>query len=227
MSGIGKRRAKRIPAALSIRLWGMDANGRPFIEVSTTENVSRTGALVKGIPTKLAIGEIVGLRCNERKYRFRVVWTGKQGTSDANRIGIQTLDPAEWIWDSLRLPVNDTDIYARPLQHERRILKRVKCLVSAEIISDRSQKMLAFATSLSAGGCYIPMPYPLPLQTQVSIALWPNEQLKIWVDGIVVSSHLQTGMGVKFIGLTKRNSEFIEECVEELSESPRAGSLTL
>ena len=219
MAGIGKRRARRIPAALTVRLWGMDANGRPFIEVSKTENVSRTGALLNGIPKKLAIGEIVGLRCNERKYRFRVVWTGKEGTTDAGSIGLQSLDPGEWIWDGLRLPVDDTDIYARPPQHERRTLKRVKCLVSAEVISDRSQKVLAFATSLSAAGCYIPMPYPLPLETRVSIALWLNEQLKIWVDGIVVSSHLQTGMGVKFTGLTKKNSESIERCVKELSET--------
>lgn len=219
MSGYGKRGARRIPAALSVRLWGMDANGRPFIEVSQTKNVSRTGALLNGIPRKLAVGEIVGLRCNERKYRFRVVWTGKHGTADAESIGLQSLDPGEWIWDGLRLPADDTDIYARPLQHERRALKRTKCLVSAEVISDRSQKVLAFATNLSAEGCYIPMPYPLPVETQVSIALWLNEQLKIWVDGMVVSSHLQTGMGVKFTSLTKSNSESIQRCVKELSET--------
>lgn len=213
---MGKRRARRIPATLSVRLWGMDANGRPFIEVSKTKNVSRTGALLNGIHRKLAVGEIVGLRCNERKYRFRVVWTGKQGTTDADSIGLQSLDPGEWIWDGLRLPLDDTDIYARPIQHDRRTSARVKCLVSAEVISHASQKVLVFATNLSASGCYIPMPYPLPVEAQVSIALWLNEQQKIWVDGIVVSSHLQTGMGVKFTGLTKRNSEAIEQCVKEL-----------
>lgn len=60
----------------------MDAYGRPFIEVSTTENVSRTGTLLTRVPTKLSLGDIVGLRCSEKKYQFRVVWTGKEGTAD-------------------------------------------------------------------------------------------------------------------------------------------------
>jgi len=77
--GIGQSRSKRILAALPVRLW-VDAHGRPFIEISGTENVSRTGALLKGVPTKLAIGDIIGVRCQERKYQFSGGWTGKQDT---------------------------------------------------------------------------------------------------------------------------------------------------
>ena len=221
-SGIGKRRHKRIPAALPVRLWGMDANGRPFIEVSTTENVSRSGALLSSIPTKLAEGDIIGLRCNERKYQFRVVWTGKKGTPDEGRLGLQSLEPGKWIWDGLRLPVDDSDIYVRSRHLERRKMNRAQCLISAEIIftaeSHPGHRILAFATNISVAGCYIRMPYPVALETKVSVALWLDEQHKIWVDGVVVSSHPQEGIGVKFLAVTRRTAEAIERCMDLVSE---------
>jgi hypothetical protein len=221
-TGIGKRRHKRIPAALPVRLWGMDANGRPFIEVTRTENVSRTGALLAPLPTKLSPGDIIGLRCNEKKYQFRVVWTGAKGTVDEGRVGLQSLETGKWLWDGLRLPPHDTDIYARPPHLEKRQVKRVECLVSAELISNSKfnlkQRILAFVTNLSLRGCYIRMSYPLPLETNVSVALWLDEQHKIWVDGMVISSHAQVGMGLKFLNVMRRNAEAIERCMEMLSD---------
>lgn len=220
-SGIGKRRYKRIPAALPVRLWGMDANGRPFIEVSITANVSRTGALLTHIPTKLAEGDIIGLRCGERKYNFRVVWTGKKGTVEEGHVGLQSLEPGKWIWDGLGLPANDIDIYTRPPQLEQRKAKRVQCLVSAEIVSAKpaTQHILGFVTNLGTGGCYVSMPYALAIETKVSVALWLDEQRKIWVNGIIVSSHPQIGVGVKFLNVTGRVAEAIKGYMELLSHS--------
>ena len=50
----GKRNARRIAAVCPIRLWGMDAGGKPFIEAATTVNVSYTGVLLKDVPAKLS-----------------------------------------------------------------------------------------------------------------------------------------------------------------------------
>ena len=224
-TGIGKRRQKRIPAALPVRLWGMDAHGRPFIEVSTTKNVSRTGTLLAPIPAKLAEGDIIGLRCNEKKYRFRVVWTGEKGSVEEGCVGLQSLETGKWIWDGLRLPPDDTDTYARPPQLEKRQVKRLQCLVSAEIVSNSeshvTHRILAFVTNLSVRGCYVRIPYPLPVAASVSVALWIDEQHKIWVDGIVISSHPQVGLGLKFLNVTRRNAEAIERCMEMLSADER------
>jgi hypothetical protein len=128
-SGAGKRRYKRIVTALPVRLWGMDARGRPFSEVSKAENVSRTGVLLRGVPAKLAVGDIIGLRCQEKKYQFRVVWTGVEGSSEAGSVGLQSVDPGKWIGDNLRPPLGDVDIYTRPPECERRLLDRAKCFL--------------------------------------------------------------------------------------------------
>jgi len=217
--GLGNRREKRIAAIFPIRLWGMDANGRPFIEASKTVNVSRSGALLSDVPAKLVLGDVIGLRCNQKKYRFRVVWIGTPGSSDATNVGLQSLDSGEWIWEDLKLPTDDVDIYARPLESERRLVNRVRCFLSAEVVCEGAgQKALAFVRDLSLGGSYIAMTFPFPVEAKVSIAMWLDDQIKVWVDGIVISSHPSTGMGVKFLGLCPPNLEAIERCLKELSE---------
>jgi hypothetical protein len=142
----GKRREKRISAALAIRLWGTDTRGRPFIEVTKTANVSRSGALLTGVPAKLAVGEIIGLTCNGKKYRFRVVWTGAEGSCEAGNVGLQCLESGKWVWDGLRLPLDDIDVYTRPPEAERRLVNRVRCFLSAEVICERPVRRYWFSS---------------------------------------------------------------------------------
>ncbi len=225
--GIGKRREKRIAAMFPIRLWGMDACGRPFIEASTTINISRSGVLLRGIPAKLAVGDIVGLTYSEKKYKFRIIWTGGAGTSEAANVGLQSLDSGEWIWD-LNLPSDDVDIYSRPPEHEHRLVARVKCFLSVEVCWESgAQRVLAFIRDLSLGGCYVTMASPLRLETRVSIGLWLDDQTKIWADGIVISSHPGAGMGIKFLGRNCQNLEAIERYLEHLSLAETQPSVRL
>src|SRR5947209_3495126 len=109
---IGKRGEKRIPAAYPIRLWGMDADGRAFIQEASTINVSRKGALLKDIPVKLAVGDIVGLTLQEQKYRFRVTWVGQAETPESGQVGLQSLQRHKQIWD-VKLPADGLDIFTR------------------------------------------------------------------------------------------------------------------
>jgi hypothetical protein len=242
-SGTGKRRDKRTAAVFPIRLWGMDANGRPFIEAATTLNVSRRGvllrdvpaksvgeallrdvpgrlaggALLRDVPAKLAVGAVIGLTYKQQKYKFRVIWVGKTGTSDAANVGLQSLEFGEWIWD-VKLPVDDIDIYSRPPESEHRLLKRVRCSLSAEVSDGSARRALVFLRDLSAGGCYATMEQPLPLGTKVSVAMWLDDETKIWVDGIVISSHPGEGVGIKFLDLARKNTNALERFLELSSE---------
>lgn len=47
--GHGQRRDPRIQAKLPVRIAGIDANGRPLLQVVTTRDISRQGALLQGI----------------------------------------------------------------------------------------------------------------------------------------------------------------------------------
>ena len=88
-----------------IRIWGMDANGKPFSVPATTYDLTRFGARVMGIRVPLAPGEIVGVQHGVEKARFRVAWYGRPGSRLEGNVGLQALDWKKHIWGAL---VQDT-----------------------------------------------------------------------------------------------------------------------
>jgi hypothetical protein len=201
----------------------MDANGKPFIEAATTLNVSRTGALLKDAPQKIAVGDVVGLRSGDQKCRFQVIWIGRPGTLDAGYMGLKSVEQGKRIWDPKGLDdvADDIDTYVRPPQRENRLLARLKCSLSAEVGSDITvARARVFVTDISIGGCYISMHSPCALESKLTIALWLNERTKMWVDGIVISQHQGLGMGIKFLNLSRKNVEDLNGVLEELSVQP-------
>src|SRR6059058_5979645 len=108
----------------------------------------------------------------------------------------------------------------RAPEHEKRLLARVKCFLSTEVWwQAKDEKILAFITNLSVGGCYVTTTSPLPLKSRVRIALWLDDEAKTWSDGIVISSHDDVGMGIKFLGLSVDNQEAVERCMETQKDS--------
>ena len=214
----GKRREKRTAAVHPIRLWGMDASGRPFIEAASTVNVSRKGSLLKDVPAKLAVGDVVGLTSGEQKAKFRVVWVGQAGTSEADHVGLQSLDFGKDIWDLP--PVADgVDTYIRPPQRENRLLARLKCSLSGEVSSDSAAaRVWVSIRDLSLGGCYVGMTLPFPLEAKLRMAVWLDDETKILADGIVISSHPGYGMGIKFLALPHKGLDAIERFLKLSSQ---------
>jgi hypothetical protein len=89
---LGSRREKRMSAMFPIRL---GAWMRPSLKPRKAVNVSRSRAMLKDVPAKLSVGDIIGLTCNGKKYRFRVVWTAKTGSAERGNVGLQSLDSGE------------------------------------------------------------------------------------------------------------------------------------
>jgi hypothetical protein len=119
----------------------------------------------------------------------------------------------------LNLPAYSIDIYTRPLEHERRLITRLKCLVSAEVGSDTSAgRVRALITDISPGGCYVSMQAPFSLEAKLTIGLWLDERTRIWMDGIVISHHLGLGMGVKFLNLSRKNLDDLTRFIEQLPQ---------
>jgi hypothetical protein len=98
---ISRRREERTTVSAQIRIWGMDANGKPFSVPATTYDLTRFGARVMGIRIPLAPGEIVGVQHGSEKARFRVAWYGRPGSRLEGNVGLQALDWKKHIWGSL------------------------------------------------------------------------------------------------------------------------------
>ena len=222
----GKRKEKRMEAVHPIRLWGMDANGRPFIEAVTTLDISRTGARLKNPRAKIAVGDIVGLKSGESKSRFQVMWVGKAGTPDEGHVGLKSLDDDKGLWNikpSAADSAEEIDTYIKPPRRDSRLVERLKCSLSVEVGSNNSAaRTRTFVTDISLGGCYISMVTPVPVESKITLALWVDQKTKIWVDGIVIGSNPGLGMGIKFLNVPRRTIEEMIRLMEQVAEEQYA-----
>lgn len=97
-----RRREDRIELALPVRIFGIDAQGRPFNVRTETVDVTRLGARIHNVTCFSEPGEIVGIQFEDKKARFRVMWIGAPGSEKEGDIGVQLLESEKPIWEGLR-----------------------------------------------------------------------------------------------------------------------------
>lgn len=95
------RRDPRINLALPVRITGTDGDGRSLDQEVMTINISRRGALLKGVRGMLMPGNTISLARVHKKERFRVAWAGGKNTSEAGQVGVAPVDPGTSFWDDV------------------------------------------------------------------------------------------------------------------------------
>jgi hypothetical protein len=203
-----------VQARLQVRIAGVDTSGRPLLQMVTTRNISRQGALLEGIQGKLKAGEIVAVTYKNNKARFRVTWVGDSGTKGAGQIGIQNVDSAKCIWDTTALPPAATDAYTAPPAKERRQHRRVQCKLGAELhIKGAVALVRGEVANLSVGGCFMEMSTVPENKTQVKLIVWVNDS-KLALKGIVVSRRPGFGISIRFTEMTPGVREHLGSFVQ-------------
>jgi methyl-accepting chemotaxis protein len=96
-----ERRENRLDMSVPVRLITIDAEGREFDQSVVTVNVSRSGALLRGIQSQLRLGSTVTLDREGAREQFAVAWVGEENTGDQGTIGISAIDPASRFWNDL------------------------------------------------------------------------------------------------------------------------------
>ena len=94
-----RRREQRIFVELPVKIWGMDANSRPFTQPASLRNISGRGATLQGVNVQLKPGSTVDLQYQGTKAQFRVVWLGKPGTEMQGEVGVENLSTEVPLWD--------------------------------------------------------------------------------------------------------------------------------
>jgi hypothetical protein len=92
-----RRRKRRVTISLPVRVWGLDANSRPFIELASVKNISEQGILLNGLACPLRTGTVVDVQYNGVRAEFLVIWIAASGTS--GEIGLQRLSSHHRLWD--------------------------------------------------------------------------------------------------------------------------------
>ena len=217
---MGQRREPRKEIAVPVRIFGTDANGRPFSENVSTFNVSREGASIAGVQAQIKAGEIIGLTYGKNKGRFSVKWVGQPGTPHAGRIGVVNVSPDKTMWD-FPLPSPSFDEFGRQaMGAERRKHTRLKCMNSVEIHpGNAAAPIWGKAVDLSVGGCFIEMPIPLSVGTKLKLGLWVRET-KLWATAKVVNSRPGFGIGIQFAEMSPEDADRLKQFLQGMTRIP-------
>jgi hypothetical protein len=88
-----RRREPRLRVEYTVRIWGVDRMARPFAEVVRVKNVSRSGAELLGVHTRICAGGLLSVQHGSQRAQFRIAWAG------SGEAGIEALPSEPCIWD--------------------------------------------------------------------------------------------------------------------------------
>jgi len=208
----------RIEADIPVRIWGMDADGRPFFQSASAGNISSDGAMISRVNHKLKTGDIIGIQYGDRKARFRIIWVVDGGLGRNTEAGVQILEHQTSPWLDLAKPIvgNST----RYKGNNKRRFTRHKVLFPIEIAfhDHRRAHMQTNATDIGGRGCYVETLVPLTVGTEVIIIFWMDSE-KIRTTGVVRASDPGVGMGIEFTTLDTHIQERLQSMIERMDES--------
>jgi hypothetical protein len=210
------RPEERVDAKIIVRVWGMDADGRPFFQNADAANISSEGALLSGIRHSLKIGDVIGIQHEDKKARFKVIWVKDAGRPRMVDAGVQILANQRTPWLELAKPGE------HPVAHgsNKRRFQRHKVLFPIEISFDDSHRthLQTNATDIGGRGCYVETLLPLQLGTKVNITFWVESE-KVQTSGIVRTSDPGVGMGIEFMALDNAVQEWLQAYLDKMDDS--------
>ena len=241
---MGKRREPRKPAQVTVRILGTDAAGRPFAEKSETVDVSRSGLHLRGLSVALKLDDTVSVSYKDQKARYRVKWIASAPHPSGRPhwdAGLENPSPERSIFD-FPLPDPILDNYAGVSSHgfssaragagakasdgadvpkgERRTLTRMRCTVSAELQPEgHAAPIMVGIADLSLGGCFVDMPMPLPLRTQLKVAFW-LDSVKVQTSAEVSNIRPGFGMGLHFTNLSPEERAKLDAYLAKIPRFP-------
>jgi len=213
LRNMDKRPEIRVATVILVRVWGMDADGRPFFQNANATNLSSEGAMLSAINHPLKAGDVVGVQHDEKKARFKVVWVIDGGAARKIELGVQILPNQQCPWQGL---TKMEKAAIAPAKNKRRYVRH-KVLFPLEIGFEDSRRthMQTNATDIGGRGCYVETLLPLPLGTKVKITFWMDSE-KIQTSGVVRASDGGVGMGIEFTQLDNQVQDRLQKHLDKL-----------
>lgn len=195
--------APRATLDVKVRVWGMGANGHPFFQNATAQNISATGACIFGIEPELKVGDVVGVQYEGKKARCKVIWVVDAGALKKIQVGVQLVADQECPWASLLPTDMKADERTQQRQDNRRKYARHKVSFPVELRDERVNTPLRVnATDISGNGCYVETVMPLAVGTALRVDFWIEEE-RLSPSAVVRTRDPGVGMGIEFTGMTE------------------------
>jgi hypothetical protein len=208
-----QRPEPRFNSSLPVRVFGMTAQGKPFVQKARTQNISRNGALIAGIDDALNVGDTIGVQVEQKKARFRVVWVSA-GLTGKYQIGLQMQGGQEPPWTTV-LPGQQVPSDRPPTKQRRRPRHRI--FINIELRNEHTSSPLRVtATDISGNGCYVESMLPLPPGTHLRAQLCLGTE-RLTTSAVVRTCDQGLGMGIEFVTLTPEQQDEVQRHLQRLN----------
>ncbi len=227
---MGHRNEQRINVSFDVIARGVDSHGVSFEIATKTQDISCTGARLRGLSNTIEPGNKIEIQYGDQRAWYRVQWVDRRGVGDA-WAGLRCLEPGKYIWGvppkewepdaydpSKPEPLISTShkggqVYIAHVAWsggDRRQFPRHLCRIEAQVLIEAgSARMPGTVTDISLGGCYVEMLVPLPINTVVELVL-KSDGSPMQISGRVCSSQTGMGMGVSFTRIKPADFERLQ-----------------
>jgi PilZ domain len=221
-----KRPESRVPADIPVRIWGMDADGKPFFQSALASSLSNDGAQLTNLHHCLKIGDIIGIQYAEKKARFKVVWANPSSAPRRHKAGVMILPDQTTPWADITQ--GNKRAPARAGSEKRRFIRhKVNFPMVISFEDTHRPHMQCSATDIGGRGCYIETFSPLTIETEIIVTFWLDSD-KIKTSAVVRTSDPGVGMGIEFTALENdiqlRLQHYLEKIDEGFSKAATEGA---
>ena len=98
---IERRKHSRVRVELRVEISGMDAGCESFSQNAVATNLSRSGALLRGVAAVLRCGDLLTVKYGERQAEFRIVWVLDRGAHDGLEVAVHRLADSRCPWEAV------------------------------------------------------------------------------------------------------------------------------
>jgi hypothetical protein len=213
-----KRPELRVSADIPVRAWGLDADGKPFFQSATADNLSSEGAQLSHISHSLKIGDIIGIQYGDKKARFEVIWVKPALVPERNNVGVMVLTNQEVPWEAVTAGNRPAVAkQARGTEKRRFTRHQVRFPIEISFTDGRRAHMQCSSTDIGGRGCYVETMVPLHIGTEVVITFWIDSE-KIKTTGVVRASDPGVGMGIEFTALEEHIQKRLQAYLDKIDQ---------
>jgi hypothetical protein len=213
-----KRPEIRVSADIPVRVWGMDADGKPFFQSAVAGNLSSDGAQLGQINHSLKTGDIIGIQYGDKKARFEVIWVKPSLVPQRHDVGVMVLPKQEIPW-AVVTAANRPAVERQHRGSEKRTFPRHKVQFPIQIsfTDGKRAHMQCSSTDIGGRGCYVETMVPLQIGTEIIITFWIDSE-KIKTTAAVRASDPGVGMGIEFTALEAEIQKKLQAYLEKIDQ---------
>ena len=213
-----KRPETRVAAEIPVRVWGMDADGKPFFQKAVASGLSSEGVQITRIHHALKNGEVIGIQYEDKKARFEIKWVKPGFLPNTFNAGVKLLPGQTAPWDEVVIE-KKAEASAAPSDSDKRRFARHRVSFPITIsFNDGSRShMQCSATDIGGRGCYVETLVPLPIGSDIILTFWIDSE-KINTRGVVRASDPGVGMGIEFTALEMEIQKKLQQYLDKIDE---------